>query len=195
MKRQTIRALGALLVAGLVGCATGPEKVAVHEDPAREGVAAVGTVRLALREADGTLVRAWTVHNLVVNTGLACIKDDVEDGTCDLSGFDYVGFGSDAGAILATDTGPQTEATTQYNPDNTRPTCSWAQGGSAYETVCSVTFTPDGAFTVENIFLMDNATVGSGSAYSGVLTGTSDLDGAGQFLDVDWTISWADDGV
>lgn len=79
----------------------------------------------------------------------------------------YHGFGTGTNAEAVGDTALQTEETTQYNPDNTRPTGTLAEGASAniYRTVGS--YSPDSggtrAITEHGIF--SQAATGGGTLW------------------------------
>lgn len=109
------------------------------------GASAVGVLWMKKIKADGTeldygLASLRVVTTAGVNKIVALLNTtDAVTGV----NFKYHGYGTGVTAEASTDTALVTELTTQYNPDNTRPTGTQTIGASAniYRTVA--TLTPD----------------------------------------------------
>ena len=97
---------------------------------------------------------------LVTNNGAGFIVDAFQN-IVELELMKFHGFGSGTNAEAASDTGLQTEYTTEYATDNVRPTGTQTENGSqVYETVAS--FDPDSAVTVAEHGIFSSATVAAG---------------------------------
>lgn len=83
---------------------------------------------------------------VVTDAGVAYIVDAFQN-TTELENLKFHGFGTGTTAEAASQTALVTEETTQYNPDNTRPTGSTTEGATAniYRTVA--TYSPDSGAT------------------------------------------------
>lgn len=103
----------------------------------------------------------------------ALIPDSGETAIRDLliaSNYKYHGLGSGSTAAGESDTGCQTEFTTQYNPDNTRATGSQTNNGAdVYRSVG--TNTVDASATARNFCLMSQAATGGGTMLSHIVFG------------------------
>jgi hypothetical protein len=84
---------------------------------------------------------------VVTNAGVNYLVDSLQ-GTVEPENLRYHGFGTGTNAESASDTALQTELTTQYNPDNTRPTGSLGEGASANVFRTVGTLTPDSGGTI-----------------------------------------------
>lgn len=84
---------------------------------------------------------------VVTTTGVNYIVDAFQN-TTEVENLKFHGFGTGTNAEAVGDTTLQTELTTQYNPDSTRPTGSTTEGASAniYRTVG--TLSPDAGGTI-----------------------------------------------
>lgn len=120
-------------------------------------------------------------HQLITTAGVNKIVSGLNAvDTTTFPLFKFHGFGSGATAPAIGDTALQTEYTTEYNPNSTRPTGSQTVGGSnnIYRTVG--TFTPDASVTTTEMGLLSQAATGGGTlldrfTYTGVpLNGTGD---------------------
>jgi hypothetical protein len=97
---------------------------------------------------------------VVTTTGAGFIVDAFEN-IVELELMKFHGFGSGTNAEAVGDTGLQTEYTTEYATDNTRPTGTQTENGSTvYETVAS--FDPDSAVTVAEHGIFSQAATGGG---------------------------------
>jgi hypothetical protein len=100
-------------------------------------------LRLRVIRADGTVINLGVAgQHLVVTAGKNFVASAF-DNTVEPELLHFHGFGSGATAAAAGDTTLQTEYTTQYATDSTRPTGSQAHSTNTYTTVA--TFTPDAA--------------------------------------------------
>ena len=102
---------------------------------------------------------------LVTTAGVTYLAADMAGGASDSNLFKFHGFGTGATAEATGDTALVTEETTQYNPDNTRPTGSQASSTNTYTTVA--TYSPDSggtrAITEHGIFTQ--AATGGGTLW------------------------------
>lgn len=93
------------------------------------------------------------------------LVDDLVAAQAGHSAFEDHGFGTGITAAAITDTGLETEFTTQYAVDNTRPEGTQAEGSAAniYQSVA--TFSPDsgGTLAVTEHGLLNSPTVGGGT--------------------------------
>lgn len=94
--------------------------------------------------------------------------------------FKYHAFGTGTTAEAASDTALVTEVTTQYNPNNTRPTGSQTEGASANIYRSVATFTPDsgGVIAVTEHALMSQAATGGGIVWDRSVFSAFNLDSA-----------------
>jgi hypothetical protein len=111
--------------------------------------------------------------NTVLTVGKTAIRDCMNanaSSACTVkeAAWNFHGIGTNSTGATAADTGCGTEATTQYNPDNTRATGSQTTNGTTtYRTIG--TNTVDASIAVVEWCLFSNATVGSGTALSHVV--------------------------
>jgi hypothetical protein len=138
-----------------------------------------GQLSLTVIRGNGQVVDLGLVSLRVVTTvGVNFIRDAFL-GTEELEDFDFHGFGTGTNAEAAANTALQTELTTQYATDNTRPTGTPSSGGTgAYQTVA--TLSPDATVTIAEHGIFDQASNAGGvlldrSQFTGVpLTGGAD---------------------
>lgn len=122
-------------------------------------------LRVQVAHVDGTVTDYGVVSRRVVTTAGVNYIVDAFQNTTELENLKFHGFGTGTNAEASGDTALQTEETTQYNPDNTRPTGSTTEGASAniYRTVG--TYSPDSggtrAITEHGIF--SQAATGGGT--------------------------------
>jgi hypothetical protein len=123
-----------------------------------------GSLYLTVIRADGEVIPLGLVgHKVVTTVGVTKIVDflranDVTTGT----NFKFHGIGTGSTAEAAADTTLVTELTTEYTPDNTRPTGSQTNNGATvYRTVGTVTVdaAPGAAIREHGVF--SAATAGS----------------------------------
>jgi hypothetical protein len=98
---------------------------------------------------------------VVTDTGVGYIVDAFQN-TTELENMKFHGFGTGTNAEAAANTALQTELTTQYSTDNTRPTGSTTEGASAniYRTVG--TLSPDASVAITEHGIFSQAATGGG---------------------------------
>lgn len=142
-----------------------------------------GVLFLELLRGDGSVLDLGLASMRVVTTvGVKFVCDDLNNSTTDCSTFKYHGFGTGTNAEAVGDSALQTELTTQYAVDSTRPTGSQASAtvstNATYTT--AATLSPDAggtiAVTEHGIFSASSAgTLFDRSVFSAVnLVATSD---------------------
>lgn len=116
-------------------------------------------------------------RHLITTAGKQAVASTF-DNTIEPEIFKFHAFGTGTTAAAIGDTALQTECTTAYATDNTRPTGSQAHSGATYTTVA--TFTPDASVANTEFGLMSQASNAGGTlldhqVYSAVnLNGTGD---------------------
>lgn len=107
-----------------------------------------GAVFATVLRGNGDVVPYGLASLRVVTTAGVNYIVDAFQNTVELENMKYHGFGTGTAAEAVGDTALGTELTTQYNPDNTRPTGTTTEGASAniYRTVA--TLTPDSGGTI-----------------------------------------------
>ncbi len=121
------------------------------------------SLRLKVTKADGTVWDYGRIgRHLVVTAGknylAACM-----DNTSEPESLKFHGFGTGTNAAGPTDTALQTELTTQYASDNTRPTGTQAHGTPTYTTVG--TLAPDAGAAVTEWGLFNQAANSGGTLF------------------------------
>lgn len=100
---------------------------------------------------------------VVTTAGVNFIRDAFLN-TKELENLKFHGFGTGTNAEAAADTALQTELTTQYAVDNTRPTGTQVSGGTgAYQTVATLTPDTGGTIAITEHGIFDQAATGGGS--------------------------------
>jgi hypothetical protein len=116
-----------------------------------------GSLYLTVIRADGEIVPLGLVgHKVVTTAGVTKLVDflranDVTTG----QNFKFHGIGTGSGAEAIGDVALGTELTTEYSPDNTRPTGSQTNNGpTVYRSVGTITVdaTPGGAIREHGVF-------------------------------------------
>ncbi len=122
-----------------------------------------GRLSLRLTRADGAVLDLGIASYRVVTTAAVNAIVDAFQNTFEVENFKYHAFGTGTNAEAVGDTGLQTELTTQYATDSTRPTGSQTEGGGAnvYRTVA--TLDPDSAVAVTEHAVMSQAATGGGT--------------------------------
>lgn len=107
-----------------------------------------GALYGTVKRGNGDIVPLGLMSLRVVTTaGVNRIVDGLQSTGTDLSLWKFHGFGTGTNAEAVGDTALQTELTTEYVTDNTRPTGSQTEGAAnVYRTVG--TLAPDGAGTL-----------------------------------------------
>src|SRR5262245_12669619 len=122
---------------------------------------AYGKLSLVVFRADGEIVDYGLASMRVVTTAGVNFIVDAFQNTTEVENFKFHGFGTGTNAEAVGDTALQTELTTQYNPDNTRPTGSQTEGAAnVYRTVGTVTIDSGTPAVTEHGILTQAATGG-----------------------------------
>lgn len=105
-----------------------------------------GALWLKMFRGDDVLDLGLASLRVVTTAGVTYIAADIAASANDSNLFKFHGFGTGTTAEASGDTALVTELTTQYNPDNTRPTGSQASATNTYTTVATVS--PDSGGTI-----------------------------------------------
>jgi hypothetical protein len=121
-----------------------------------------GSLAINVIRADGTVVPYGLVgHRVVTTAGVTKIVDFLRaNDTTTGTNFKFHGIGTGSTAEASGDTTLVTELTTEYSPDNTRPTGSQTNNGATvYRTVGTVTVdaTPGAAIREHGVFSASSA--------------------------------------
>lgn len=136
------------------------------------------SLRLKVTTADGEVWDYGCVGRHLILTAGKNYVASCFDNTAEPESLKFHGFGSGATAAAIGDTALQTEYTTQYATDNTRPTGTQAHSTNTYTTVG--VFAPDATVTNTEWGLASQAATGGGTfldrqVYAAVgLTGSAD---------------------
>jgi len=104
-------------------------------------------------------------RRLVTDTGVAFLVDALQNLT-EPENFKFHAFGTGTTAEAASQTALVTELTTQYNPDNTRPTGSQTESAAnVYRTVGTLSPDTGGTIAVTEHGLMSQAGTGGGTMF------------------------------
>ncbi len=105
-------------------------------------------------------------RRVVTTAGVGFVVDAWQDSV-ELEIMRYHGFGTGTTAAAVGDTDIETELTTQYASDNTRPTGTLAEGSSAniFQTVATVSPDSGGTIAITEHGVLSSATVGSGTLF------------------------------
>lgn len=119
-----------------------------------------------IRENGDVIPYGLASLRVVTTAGVGYIVDALQNIT-EPENLKFHAFGTGTNAEATGDTALQTELTTQYNPDSTRPTGTTTEGASAniYRTVA--TFSPDsgGTIAVTEHGVMSQAATGGGTLF------------------------------
>lgn len=121
-----------------------------------------GAVYATVRRANGEVIYLGLVSlRVVTDTGVGFIVDAFQNSV-ELENMKYHGFGTGSNAEAAGNTALDTELTTQYASDNTRPTGSTTEGATAniYRTVG--TLSPDATVAITEHGIFSQAATGGG---------------------------------
>lgn len=113
-----------------------------------------GAVYGTIRRGTGEVIELGLISlRVVTDTGVGYIVDAFQNSV-ELENMKYHGYGTGTNAEAAGNTALQTELTTQYPTDNTRPTGTTTEGASAniYRTVATLDPDADVAITEHGIF-------------------------------------------
>lgn len=124
-----------------------------------------GALFISVRRGDGTMV-PYGLASLRVVTTVGVNKIVAAMNATDAVtavNFKFHGYGTGTTAEAAADTALVTELTTQYNPDNTRPTGTQTVGASSniYRTVATMTPDSGGAIVLREHGIFSATTAGT----------------------------------
>jgi hypothetical protein len=116
-------------------------------------------LRLTLKHDDGTITDYGVVSRRVVTTAGVGFIVDAFQNLVELENLKYHGFGTGTNGELVGNTALQTELTTEYATDNTRPTGTTTEGASAniYRTVATLSPNAGGTIAVTEHGIFDQA--------------------------------------
>jgi hypothetical protein len=103
--------------------------------------------------------------HLIVTAGKNYVAADFAGGASDINALKFHGFGTGTTAAAAGDTALQTELTTQYATDNTRPTGSQASSTNTYTTVATLSPDSGGTIAITEWGLLSQAATGGGTLF------------------------------
>lgn len=116
---------------------------------------------LQVKRADGSIEQLGLASlKLVTDLGVAAIVDGLDSGT--MAAFDFQGVGTGTTGAAQTDTDIETEITTEYNTNSTRPTGTISQPTAPVFRNLAV-IGVDASVAATEVGILDNATVGSGT--------------------------------
>jgi hypothetical protein len=106
-----------------------------------------GVLQLSKIENGQRVELGFASVRVVTDAGVNFLRDNLRGSIATISNMKFHGFGTGTNAEATGDTALQTELTTQYATDNTRPTGSQASNGTGdYRTVA--TLSPDSGGTI-----------------------------------------------
>jgi hypothetical protein len=123
-----------------------------------------GAVYAKVIRGDGSILYFGLISlRVVTDTGVAFMVDAFQN-TTELENMKFHAFGTGTNAEAAGNTALQTELTTEYATDNTRPTGSLTEGASANIFRTVATLSPDGAgsLAITEHMIMSQAATGGG---------------------------------
>lgn len=132
-----------------------------------------GALVLTVIRKDGSRVQLGLAGiKAVTDAGVAAIVDGLDSGT--MAAFDYQGIGTNNTAEDAGDTDLNTEITTEYTTNSTRPTGTISQpSANIFQNLATVGVDASVAAVEAGVF--DNATVGSGTLLDRTVFATVNL--------------------
>lgn len=149
----------------------------------------IGSLHARVIHADGSITDYGEISRRVVTTaGVNFIVDAFQNLT-EVENFKYHAFGTGTNAEAAGDTALQTELTTEYATDNTRPTGTQTEGASAniYRTVG--TLDPDSAVAVTEHGVMSQAAVAGGTLLDRSVFSAINLSATGATLEITYELT------
>ena len=103
-------------------------------------------------------------RRVITTAGINYIVDDWDGGANDINEYDFHAFGTGDTAAVIGDTAMQTEFTTEYATNNTRPSGTNSQpSANIFQSIG--TFAPDATVVAEEHGIMDQAATGGGSLW------------------------------
>lgn len=146
-----------------------------------------GTLYGHVVKQDGTVVDHGVMgYHLVVTAGKNYLAGCFPN-TNEPENLKYHGFGTGTNAAAAGDTALQTELTTQYATDNTRPTGSQSSSTNTYTT--AATLTPDSAVAITEWGLLSQAATGGGTLFDRQVFAAVNLNGTGDSLTTTYVLT------
>lgn len=144
---------------------------------------------IKVRRANGEVIDYGRIgRHLVVTAGknylAACM-----DNTSEPENLKFHAFGTGTTAAAAGDTTLQTELTTQYATDNTRPTGSQAHSTNTYTTVGTVT--PDASCAITEWGLLTQAANSGGTLFDRQVFSAINLNGSGDSLQATYVLTFS----
>lgn len=123
-----------------------------------------GALRLTLIRGDGRVLEYGLASlRVVTNAGVAYLVDALQN-LVEPESLRYHGFGTGTTAEAVGDTALQTELTTQYSPDNTRPTGSLGeQASNVFRTVATLSPDAGGTIAITEHGIFSQAATGGGT--------------------------------
>lgn len=118
-----------------------------------------------LIRADGTVIDYGLAGRHLITTAGKQYVASCFDNTAEPEVFKYHGFGTGTTSAAIGDTALQTELTTQYATDNTRPTGSQAHSGATYTTVATLSPDTGGTIAITEWGLLSQAASSGGTLY------------------------------
>lgn len=145
------------------------------------------SLALRVRRENGDVEEYGVIgRHLVVTAGKNYIASCF-DNTAEPENLKYHGFGTGTTAAASGDTALQTELTTQYATDNTRPTGSQAHSTNTYTTVG--TTTPDSAVAITEWGLLSQASNAGGTLLDRQVFSAINLNGSGDSLQTTYVLT------
>ena len=124
-----------------------------------------GETHLLVRHGDGSVTDYGRVgRHLIVTAGKNYLASCF-DNTAEPENLKYHGFGTGTTAAAAGDTALQTELTTQYATDNTRPTGSQTHSTNTYTTAATLSPDTGGTIAVTEWGLLSQAANSGGTLW------------------------------
>lgn len=140
----------------------------------------ISTLMAELIKADGTRINFGVVSHRVVTTAfVSAIIDDLDNGSADISSYNFHGVGTGTTAATAGDTALETESTTALTVNSTRATGTRSQPFTyRYQSVAIQTFDAPAAITEHGVFTQE-ATGGGGLMDRSVFSAINVVSGDG----------------
>jgi hypothetical protein len=156
----------------------------------------IGSLMVAKATLWGTVYRSETRtwdrrllgYHLIVTAGKNYLASCM-DNTAEPESLKFHAFGTGSTAAAAGDTALQTECTTAYATDNTRPTGSQAHSTNTYTTVA--TFTPDAAVSNTEWGLLTQASNAGGTLLDHQVYSVVTLNGTGDNLATTYVLTFS----
>ena len=146
-----------------------------------------GTLRGTVRRADGTVLDLGVMGRHLVTTAGKEYLASCFDNTAEPEALRYHGFGEGTTAANVADTALETELTTEYASDNTRPTGNQSHTGATYTT--AATLTPDAAVAATEWGLFNQAANSGGTLFDRQVFAVVNLNGSTDSLTVTYTLT------